>query len=288
MKWLDLVIEEKVETNDVPVVEVPVTQQFIAKEEPMEELKQEEVQVVEYSPTPEPIPAPEAVVTVHNIVQIPPEEAYRHKGMRYKLIYEGVLTHCAHCGMPLTDAESTQSGLGPICRKKGYTDEVEPVDPMEAMLALSEYPQLVDYLNAKYKPQGNRQLANGLVRTASLNRRTPVHAACTDALDALGYKRLASALRESIAVVEIYDSKAQGESFGIWVKKADWSWAWYNELKGLPGVHMTRYPTKEIVVPKSNRRALAQLIVKYYDGFYVKTANGAHKISPAWFGKAAA
>ena len=308
MKWLDLVIDSPAET----VVETP---KEIEKEEI--EMKTEQEPTIsdvykvhehvaytgsltiplgvitmqpELTTTPEPVaqfvadPTPDLTV-VSNVVAIPPEEAYRHKGMRYKLIYEGVLTNCAHCGMPLTDAESSQAGLGPICRKKGYTDEVEPVDPMDAMLALAEYPQLVDYLNAKYKPQGNRQLANGLVRTASLNRRTPVHGACTDALEALGYKRLASALRESIAVVEIYDSKSKPDHYGVWVKKSDFSWSFYGEVKQLTGVHMTKYPVKEIVVPRAHKRALAQLIVKYYEGFYVKTQNGSHKISPAWFGK---
>jgi hypothetical protein len=210
---------------------------------------------------------------------------YSHKGERYSLIVSGVCTHCAHCGQPLTDAESSQRGIGPICSRKGYTDEVEPVDPLDAMIALSQYPQLVDYLNAKYKPQGNRGLANGLVRTASLNRRTPVHAACTDALDALGYKKLASALRESLAVVEIYDSKAQADAYGVWVKKTDFDWNFYRALTALQGVRMTKYPVKEIVVPKVHRRVLAQMILKYYEGLCVKTKGGAHKISPEWFGK---
>jgi hypothetical protein len=156
---------------------------------------------------------------------------------------------------------------------------------MEAMLSLSQYPQLVDYLNAKYKPQGNRGLANGLVRTASLNRRTPVHAACTDALDALGYKKLASALRESLAVVEIYDSKAQADAYGVWVKKTDFDWSFYRALTALQGVRMVKYPQKELIVPKVHRRALAQLILKHYEGLCVKTQKGAHKISAEWFGK---
>jgi hypothetical protein len=225
------------------------------------------------------------IVAAPKMVEIPPDQVYHYKGMRHKLVFEGVCSHCAHCGQPLTDSESVERGLGPICSKKGYLEEVVPVDDTEALLALAEYPQLVEYLTAKYKPQGNRALCNGLVRTASLNRRTPVHAACTDAVEALGYKRLASALRESLSVVEISDSKAKPDAYGLWVKKSDFSWQFWNELKSLPGVYMTRYPARETVVPKVHRRKLAELLLKYYEGLCVKTQNGAHKISPAWLGK---
>ncbi len=227
----------------------------------------------------------EETVTAPKTVEIPPDMIYLYKGMRHKLVFEGVCSHCAHCGQPLTDSESVERGLGPICSKKGYLEEVTPVDDTEAFLALAEYPQLVEYLTAKYKPNGNRALCNGLVRTASLNRRTPVHAACTDAVEALGYKRLASALRESLSVVEIYDSKAKPDAYGVWVKKSDFSWAFWNELKALPGVYMTRYPARETVVPKVHRRKLAQLLLEHYEGLCVKTQGGAHKISPEWFGK---
>ena len=183
-------------------------------------------------------------------VNIPPEMAYAHKGMRHQLVFEGVCTHCAHCGQPLTDAVSTQRGIGPVCSKKGYHDEVVASDDTEALLALAEFPVLVDYLVKKYKPEGNRALCNGLVRTASLNRRTPVHAACCDAVEALGFTRLAAVLRESISIVEISDEPGKPELYSLWVKKSDFSWAFWNELKRLPGVFMTRYPKKHTVVPK--------------------------------------
>jgi len=218
-------------------------------------------------------------------VNIPPEMAYAHKGMRHQLVFEGVCTHCAHCGQPLTDAVSTQRGIGPICSKKGYHDEVVASDDTEALLALAEFPVLVDYLVKKYKPEGNRALCNGLVRTASLNRRTQVHAACCDAVEALGFTRLAAALRESISIVEISDEPGKPELYSLWVKKSDFSWAFWNELKRLPGVFMTRYPKKHTVVPKVLRRQLAKLLLAHYEGLCVKTPKGAFKITPDWFAK---
>jgi hypothetical protein len=175
-----------------------------------------------------------------------------------------------------------------LCSRKGYHEEVESPDSMDALMALAPYPTLVQYLTDKYKPKGNRGLCNGLVRTASLNRRTPVHAACTDAIEALGYKKLASALRESLSVVEISDSKTNSESFSLWIKKSDFNWSFYGEIKKLQGVYMERYPKKGLIVPKMYRVALAQLLIKYYEGLCVKTDKGAHKITQAWFKKASA
>jgi hypothetical protein len=220
-------------------------------------------------------------------VTVPPQvEPYTKGGMRYELVFEGVCVHCAHCGLALTDSESIERGLGPICSKKGYMEEVEPKDSTEAMLALAEYPKLVDYLVNKYKDKGNRGLVNGLTRTASLNRRTPVHAACTDAIDALGYKKLASALRESISSIEIFDVKDNPNDYGLWIKRSDFSWDFYNKLRKLTGVRMVKHPKKATLVPRTHRMALAQLIVETYSGLYVKTATGTSKIGPQWFRKA--
>jgi hypothetical protein len=216
---------------------------------------------------------------------VPPEEAYRHKGMRYKLVFEGVCTHCAHCGQPLTDSTSVERGIGPVCSKKGYADETPVTDDTEALLALAEFPTLVAYLTEKYKPKGNRGLVNGLVRTASLNRRTPVHAACCDSVEALGYKRLAGALRESISIVEISDDKVHADSYSLWVKSSDFSWPFWNALKVLPGVFMERRPTRHTIVPKKLREELARLLLAHYEGLCVKTPKGAHKITPAWFAR---
>lgn len=232
----------------------------------------------------EEIPVEQTESIVETLI-VPPEEAYRHKGVRYKLVFEGICTHCAHCGLPLSDSISIERGLGPICSRKGYHDETPVDDDTGALLALAEYPTLVDYLTKKYKPKGNRELVNGLVRTASLNRRTPVHSACCDAVEALGYKRLASALRESISVIELSDAKENPDAYSMWVKKSDFSWSFWSELKNMPGVHMVRYPTRHTIVPKQHRRALAQLFLKYYEGLCVKTPKGAHKITPAWFKK---
>lgn len=218
-----------------------------------------------------------------SVLIVPQDEFYSRGGSRYTLVYEGVCVKCAHCGLALTDGESIERGLGPICSKKGYFEEVEPRDSTEAMLALAEYPKLVDYLVAKYKEKGNRSLVNGLTRTASLNRRTPVHAACTDAIDALGYKKLASALRESIVSLSVFDMKEFPDMYGLWVKRADFSWNFYNQLRTLEGVRMVKYPQKATLIPRIHRLAMARIMVQHYTGLYLETPKGSFKISDDWF-----
>lgn len=225
-------------------------------------------------------------------VDIPPEAEYSAGGTRHRLIFEGNCTHCAHCGQPLTDSVSQERGIGPVCSKRGYHDEVAVDDDTDALLALAPYPQLVDYLVRKYKAVGgNRALVNGLVRTASLNRRTPVHSACTDAIDALGFKRLASTLREALAVVALYDDADMPDSYGLWVKKSDFDWDFYNAVKKLDGFtqlgRKSKFGPKRNYVAKTERLQLATLLIKYYEGLCLTIEkNGekvTHKITQEWF-----
>lgn len=234
--------------------------------------------------------APEAETVQMTLIEeptpsIPGSKTYFSGGMRHQLVFDGVCIACAHCGFPLTDSESVERGLGPICSKKGYLEEVEPKDDAEAMMALAEYPELVDYLVKKYKPKGNRGLVNGLVRTASLNRRSPVHAACSDAIEALGYTRLASLLRESLSVVDLKEVAEKPDYYGLWIKKSDFSWSFWAGLRNQPGVHMVKVPKKLAMIPKVHRKLLAKLLVEHYEGLYIKTPKGAYKITQEWFGK---
>jgi len=274
--------EVKEEAMDmIPEVEVPVVQEVV---EPVDDtMFAFGHNVEEEDPPPMVVEVPKVEIDL-SALQPPAERGYVFKGERYSLKFEGVCTSCAHCGMPLTDAVSIQRGLGPICSRKGYdAEDIKVTDDSEALIALAEYPDLVDWLMKKYKPQGNRGLVNGLVRTASLNRRTPVHSACTDAIEALGYRRLAGALRESLCVIELTDDKDDPTAYSMWIKNAEFNWAFYNALRRNNGVVTRKYPTKHTVVPKVHRVALARLLVEYYTGFCVRTTSGAHKISQSWF-----
>jgi Family of unknown function (DUF6011) len=209
-------------------------------------------------PVEEPAAEPEPALTF----EMPPQD-YMRKGQHYQLVFQGVCSHCAHCAMQLTDAVSIERGLGPVCSKRGYLEDPTDPDEMQAMIDLAEYPQLVEYLVAKYKPQGVRGLMNGLVKICSLNRRSPVHPACCDAIESLGYKNLASTLRESLAVLEIKEH--DDKTYHLWVKRSEWSIAWQYDLRRVSGAYMSRQ-YKGWLVPKTQKQLLWAYMLKHFEG----------------------
>jgi hypothetical protein len=154
-----------------------------------------------------------------------------------QLILEGVCERCAHCGMELTDSVSVERGIGPRCSKKGYEEDGRPdADEMQAMISLGEFPEVMKFLVDHYRPKGVRGLMNGLVRIASLNRGNhELHAACCDAIESLGYTRLACTLRESISILTLKESTSSPGYLEVKVKKHAYKWRWFQELKKLPG-----------------------------------------------------
>lgn len=225
------------------------------------------------------------------------------------LILHGVCDHCAHCGLALTDAESIQRGIGPICYGKGYSEEVDANgDELQAMIDLAEFPELVTFLTEHYKPLGIRGLVNGLVRTASLNRprgqrnfregNEKVFAACCDSIESLGHKKMATLLRNTLAIASIKDSEVHPGCLEIWVKKAEWTWNWSTDCRNfLSGTFFDR-KCKAMIVPvfhpdhvgdpqyrrgsqvagKTNKSQLWILLQKHYGGLVIKTKDGAAKI----------
>lgn len=207
-----------------------------------------------------------------------------------ELILEGVCSHCAHCGITLTDSVSIERGIGPICSKKGYTEDPVASDEVQALIDLAEYPTLVDFLTEHYKPLGVRGLMNGLVRIASLNRKSEVHSACCDAIQSLGYGKLASLLRESIAVAEIKEDPDYPGFLKVWVKKSEWTFAWTRALQAIHGTkahpkkgtlvlnHDGRAWTEVDGVKIQNKVLLWSALRKHYLGYIIKTSKGTYKI----------
>ena len=156
------------------------------------------------------------------------------------LVLNGVCTNCACCGQDLTDAVSVQRGTGPICSKRGYSEDSTNADEVEAFIALSEFPELASFLAEHYKPLGIRTLVNGLVRTASLNRphgtgrklgNEKVFSACCDAIEALGHAKMANVLRDTLVVAWITKVEAEPGTFLLKTMKRvtpDW---WWSEIR---------------------------------------------------------
>lgn len=212
-----------------------------------------------------------------------PPTSYMYKGRRYELICEGTCVECARCGLVLTDSVSIERGLGPLCSAKGYVEDPKNSDEMQAFIDLVEYPELCAYLTDKYKPLGVRGLMNGLVKIASLNRRSPgLHSSICDAIDSLGYHRLSGSLRDSIATLEVKNSEKDPSCYSVWVKKSEWSYTWQNELKRISGLdkydRMRPGDNKGVLVPKTAKRGLWEAMLKHYGGHVAKTPYGTIKI----------
>jgi hypothetical protein len=217
-----------------------------------------------------------------------------------RLIMQGICSQCAHCGMPLTDAASVERGLGPICSKKGYEDPSRDGDVTEAMIALAEYPQLIDFLMTHSDPGNFRGLMNALVKVCSLNRgNANLHAACCDAIEFLGWAQLANAMRESIACMVIKASESNPGHYEIFVKRAHWNWSWNRDVLAIPGAVKKKHASKGLYVllpihaptdPKraiggkfegqmmSNKAALWQVMLRHFAGLCAKTPGGGVKI----------
>ncbi len=218
-----------------------------------------------------------------------------HKDM----ILDDLASSCACCGQPLTDGLSCQRGMGPSCSRKGYSEDPVDGDEMDAFICLSEFQELVEFLTEHYKPLGIRGLVNGLVRVASLNRprgqgknaegNEKLFKACCDAVEALGYVKMAEVLRNSLVVAWLNKSEEPGEDGISYLRtKAyrtpDWL---YGEIRSSVGgvdwdrkARTFRIPMHKVGQPgslvvskdphKSNKRVVWEALLKAFEGYVVK------------------
>ncbi len=196
------------------------------------------------------------------------------------MILNGICTQCVRCKLKLTDAVSVERGMGPECSSKGYAEEPTDPDEMGAMIELSGYPALVEFLTEHYKPLGVRGLMNGLVRIAALNRKSPVHTACANAIEALGYKNLAAALRDSLAMMWIRDSERHPGHYHVRVRSREWTREWSQDCyRNIPHCFYDK-AEKGLIVAKrpETKAALWKQMMLHYPGECAKTANGTVRI----------
>ena len=233
-----------------------------------------EAEIIAEITTPTPGPTPPLLTLVGGI-----STKKRHHA---DLCFEGVSSSCCHCGMPLTDSISIQAGMGVVCRKRGgYTEEPKNADELQAMIDLAEFPELVEFLTKHYKPQGVRGLMNGLVKICSLNRKHEAFGRCCDAIQSLGFDKLASVLRETLAVVVLSENVNFPGHYVVWVKKRDFTWRWGRDVRDIPGAFQ-RKGIRGIIVPINDpaRKQLWTAMRTHYLGYVVKTSKGAFKITP--------
>jgi hypothetical protein len=223
------------------------------------------------------------------------------------LILAGVAEKCAHCGLALTDAVSVQRSMGPICYGKGYSEDPVDGDEIQAMIELSAWPELVEFLTVHYKPLGLRGLINGLVRVCCLNRprsngtgNREVFNSCCNAIEYPGHRKMAARLRNTLAVCSIKDSEKRPGHLEIWVKKSEYKWSWSQDTRNYLNGSFFDRQAKALVIPitkpdgnpvyskmtenglcLSNRQALWNLLCKHYHGMVLKKDGEGHLIKKA-------
>lgn len=196
------------------------------------------------------------------------------------LILHGVTDRCAHCGINMSDSLSLESGLGPTCRRKaGYFIEPEfPGDVMDAMVHLAPYPEVFQFMLDHYKPGGNRALMNGLVRLCALNRKTQLHRDCTNAIEVLGYTKLASVLRRSLEDVVVKPSKDFPGFLQVWIRRSLYNSSFNYECRQDIPNHTWNRRLRSRLVPETDKRVLWTLLRKHYAGCLLTTAEGTREI----------
>lgn len=218
-----------------------------------------------------------------------------HKDM----ILDDVCTNCACCGQPLTDSVSVQRGLGPRCSRKGYSEDPVECEEMDAFICLSEFQELVEFLTEHYKPLGARGLVNGLVRVASLNRprggeqkegNEKLFRACCDAIEALGYPKMANLLRDTLVVAWLNKSDEPGEDGISYLRTKAYrtpGWIRSEIMQKIGGGVIWDKKTRTFRIPmhekgspsmlitsmdsgKSNKRVIWEALLKAFEGYAAK------------------
>lgn len=230
-----------------------------------------------------------------------------HKNM----ILDGVCSHCAHCGQQLTDSVSVQRGIGPICSKRGYSEDPVEADEMQAMIDIAEFPELVKFLVDHYKPLGIQGLVNGLVRVASLNRprgrgqslgNRQLFMSICDAVNSLGHRKMAEVLRNTLVVATVTDDESNPGCVLVHVKFRDLPSGWSGTVRGAIWGARFDKEKKSWIIPihhpqdaarkamshvrvegsqdeyLTNKKALWGLFVANFPGMSVKTKTGVAKI----------
>lgn len=143
--------------------------------------------------------------------------------------YSLTATLCACCSLPLVDALSVERGIGPVCWKRhgAANPEGEPIweelavalDALESRSASSLHPYVLVAREAANR-ENQRDCANALVRLIAIEQCGKDVLVYTNALDSLGYTKLASKIAKRLARVIITIGEADkryqsgGGSFG--------------------------------------------------------------------------
>jgi len=174
-------------------------------------------------------------------------------------------TSCACCSLPLVDAVSVETGVGPDCRKKYGFAKPETEVPFEsACLLVSEVPEATEVLAGATTV---RELANRLVYRIARDQSGAHVLTWTNAVRALGYAKLAARVAKRLAAVEI-ESADDG-----YLVRARYSEAHVAAMRSVPGRRWDK-ANKCDHVPAASKEALLAALERAHPGQVARGPKG--------------
>jgi hypothetical protein len=191
--------------------------------------------------------------------------------INYANIVRMTATNCCVCRKSLTDAESVQQGLGPICSGKYYSPTFLPSDEQVknalGLLAIANLPDEVTdgFVKVVNNDKVNaRQGCNLLIYYCSCHyeNREEVFK-CTSIIRALGYTDLADKLEIDRTVAHIKD---KGDHFEVYALNKS---SFERDAKHIPNVQMLNLKNGKKegwFVPKASEAYFFTVLGFYYGG----------------------
>jgi hypothetical protein len=174
-------------------------------------------------------------------------------------------TFCACCSLPLVDAVSVETGVGPDCRKKHGFAKPDTEVPYDAACTLvAEVPEGAEIVAGTSTV---RELVNRLVYRIARDQSGAHVLTWTNAVRTLGYTKLAARIAKRLAAVEI---EAEGD---VYLVRARFSDVHLAAMRRVPGRRWDR-ENKCDRVPEASKAALLEALAKAHPGQVARGPKG--------------
>lgn len=160
-----------------------------------------------------------------------------------------VAVFCGACGLPLVDAVSIETGIGPICRRKHGYESMQGDANWELARRLLGPVACLDMAEVGESRDWAHAVANRICHRVAVFQDGPDVARMVQGLAALGFRRMAARMAERLGAVTV---EAEGDEL---VVRMSFDQSQRCELRSIPGrtwdrdAHVNR-------VPVSSRREL--------------------------------
>jgi hypothetical protein len=174
-------------------------------------------------------------------------------------------TVCACCSLPLVDAVSVETGVGPECRRKhGFAKPDTEVPYKAACTLVSEAPEAAAIVAGTTTV---RALVNRLVYRIARDQSGASVVTWTNAVRALGYTKLAARIAKRLAAVEI---ETDGSAYLVRARFSDEHLA---AMRSVPGRRWDRQNRCDRV-PEASKAALLAALTKAHPGQVARGPKG--------------